>query len=82
MSQSLQTENISDVPNYLTTDNKRDSRQMLDRLRNQIVDGLEAQGFDVRESEDVFEGLIKRYAKGIFPFRRKLHLGPVTDGTK
>lgn len=54
-------------------------RDMLDKLRDQIVDGLESQGFDVRESEEVFEGLVKRYANGIRPFRRKLHLNPGTD---
>jgi len=59
-----------------------DKRDMLDKLRNQIVDGLESQGFDVRESEEVFEGLVERYANGIFPFRRKLHLDPGADETE
>ncbi len=57
-------------------------RDMLDKLRNQIVDGLEAQGFDGRESEEAFEGLAKRYASGIVPFRRKLHLNPGVDETE
>lgn len=61
---------------------KSGMRDMLDRLRNQIVDGLEAQGFDVRESEDVFDGLVKRYANGIFPFRPKRHLDPGADETE
>jgi hypothetical protein len=51
-------------------------RQALDRLRDEIVDGLELQGFDVRESEDVFEELAGRYADGLFPFRPKRHLKP------
>tara|TARA_R110002050_G_scaffold26050_2_gene69048 strand:- start:597 stop:806 length:210 start_codon:yes stop_codon:yes gene_type:complete len=51
-------------------------RQALDRLRDQLVDGLELQGFDVRESEDVFEELTARYADGLFPFRPKRHLKP------
>ncbi|AKI02679.1 hypothetical protein IMCC20628_03999 [Hoeflea sp. IMCC20628] len=51
-------------------------RQALDRLRDEIVDGLELQGFDVRESEDVFEELAARYADGLFPFRPKRHLKP------
>ncbi|MCY0148834.1 hypothetical protein OEG84_14275 [Hoeflea sp. G2-23] len=49
-------------------------REALDRLRDEIVDGLELQGFDVRESEDVFEELTARYADGLFPFRPKRHL--------
>ena len=51
-------------------------RQALDRLRDEIVDGLVLQGFDVRESEDVFEELVGRYADGLFPFRPKRHLKP------
>jgi len=54
-------------------------REMLDQLRNKIVDGLEAQGFDALESEEVFEELAKRYSNGIPPFRRKLHLKPDVD---
>lgn len=51
-------------------------REALDRLRDEIVDGLELQGFDVRESEGVFEDLAERYADGLFPFRPKRHLKP------
>ncbi|WP_412050351.1 hypothetical protein ACK6D9_01345 [Hoeflea sp. Naph1] len=51
-------------------------RRALDRLCDEIVDGLELQGFDVRESEDVFEDLASRYADGMFPFRPKRHLKP------
>ncbi len=51
-------------------------RQALDRLRDKIVDGLELQGFDVKESEEVFEELAARYADGLFPFRPKRHLKP------
>lgn len=51
-------------------------RKALDGLRDKIIDGLELQGFDVRESEDVFDDLAKRYANGVFPFRRKRHLEP------
>ena len=54
----------------------RGRREALDRLRDEIVDGLELQGFDVRESEDVFEELAARYADGLFPFRPKRHLKP------
>ena len=49
-------------------------REGLDRLRDKIIDGLELQGFDVRECEDVFDDLVKRYANGVCPFRRKRHL--------
>ncbi len=57
--------------------NKRtDGRVVLDKLRNEIVEGLEQQGFDVRQSEDVFEALVDKYADGLFPFRPKWHLGP------
>jgi hypothetical protein len=49
-------------------------RESLDRLRDKIIDGLKLQGFDVRECEDVFEELAKRYSNGVFPFRRKRHL--------
>lgn len=49
-------------------------REMLDKLLNSIVDGLESQGFDGQQSEYVFEALVDKYAKGTPPFRRKLHL--------
>lgn len=61
---------------------KRAMRDMLDKLRDQIVGGLEVQGFDVRESEDVFDGLAMRYANGLFPFRPKRHLAPGGDETE
>lgn len=51
-------------------------REALNRLRDEIVDSLELQGFDVRESEDVFEELAEKYADGLFPFRPKRHLKP------
>lgn len=60
--------------------NKRtDGRVVLDKLRNEIVEGLEQQGFDVRQSEDVFEALVDKYADGLFPFRPKWHLDPDSD---
>lgn len=57
-----------------TEKHKLGRREALDRLRDEIVDGLDRQGFDVRESEDVFEDLAARYADGLFPFRPKRHL--------
>ena len=43
-------------------------------LLNSIVNALESQGFDGQQSEDAFEALVEKYAKGGTPFRRKLHL--------
>ena len=57
--------------------NKLGRRQALDRVRDVLVDGLELQGFDLRESEEVFEELAHRYADGLFPFRPKRHLMPL-----
>jgi hypothetical protein len=59
-----------------TEKHPRGRREALDRLRDEIVDGLELQGFDVRESEGVFEELAVRYGDGLFPFRPKRHLKP------
>lgn len=66
------------------SENRSDRREVLDRLRNEIVDGLEKQGFDARESEDVFEKLVDKYVRGPSPFRPKRHLqkgagGPDAD---
>ena len=57
-----------------TAQSRRKGRLILDRLRDEVVEGLERQGFDVRESETVFEDLIRKYADGLFPFRPKRHL--------
>ncbi|MBK5569467.1 hypothetical protein [Ensifer sp. SSB1] len=53
---------------------REDARVALDKLSQAIVEELERQGFDVRESEDVFEDLADRYSDGLFPFRPKRHL--------
>ncbi|RVP95804.1 hypothetical protein [Sinorhizobium meliloti] len=63
----------------VTARSRRDSRLVLDRLRDEVVEGLERQGFDVRESETVFEDLIGKYADGLFPFRPKRHLQPASE---
>ena len=55
---------------------QREGRRALDKLRDAIVDQLERQGFDVFESENVFEELANRYSDGLFPFRPKRHLVP------
>lgn len=54
---------------------RRDARAVLDRLRDEVVEGLERQRFSIRESEEVFEELVTKYASGLFPFRPKRHLG-------
>ena len=56
---------------------RKDAQLALDKLSEAIVGELERQGFDVRESEDVFEDLADRYSDGLFPFRAKRHLMPV-----
>lgn len=55
---------------------RKDARLALNKLSEAIVVDLERQGFDVRESEDVFEDLADRYSNGLFPFRPKWHLNP------
>ena len=55
---------------------REDARLALDKLSEAIVSELERQGFDVRESENVFEDLADRYADGLFPFRPKWHIKP------
>ncbi len=52
----------------------QDPRQKLDRLRDKMTDVLEEQGFDLKEAEDVFEDLAKRYSNGLNPFRPKFHV--------
>lgn len=53
---------------------RKDAWLALNKLSKAIVVDLERQGFDVRESEDVFEELVDRYSDGLFPFRPKWHL--------
>ena len=49
-------------------------REMLDKMLKRTVNGLESQGFDGQQSEEAFEALVDKYAKGGSPFRRKIHL--------
>jgi hypothetical protein len=53
---------------------RKDARLALDKLSEAIVVDLERQGFDVRESESVFEDLADRYSDRLFPFRPKWYL--------
>jgi hypothetical protein len=52
----------------------QNARQKLDRLRDKITDVLEEQGFDLKQAEDVFEDLAKKYATGLNQFRPKFHM--------
>jgi hypothetical protein len=49
-------------------------QQELDNLCSLILGGLVKQGFDERQSEDVFDALAKKYASSLPPFRSKRHL--------
>lgn len=51
-----------------------DAQSAVDKLSSVIVNLLEYQGFDVRESERVFDNLARKYSDGLFPFRVKRHL--------
>lgn len=53
---------------------ERDSRRKLDLLRDTMTDVLEEQGFDLKEAEDVFEDLAKRYSNGLSPFHPKFQV--------
>ena len=53
---------------------RKDAPLALDKLSEAIVVDLERQGFDVRESESVFEDLADRYSDRLFPFRPKWYL--------
>ena len=54
----------------------------LDNLCNMIVSGLVKQGFDERQSEEVFDTLAKRYACSMPPFRIKRHFQNDTHATE
>ena len=54
----------------------KDPDRALGKVRDSIVDDLERQGFEVRESENVFHELADRYSDGLYPFRPKRHLAP------
>ncbi len=53
---------------------RKDPKKVLARVRDEIVDGLVAQGFDGDEGMDVFDALALKYADGLYPFRPKRHL--------
>ena len=49
-------------------------QQELDNLCNMIVGGLVKQGFDERQSEEVFDAIARKYTSSLTPFRIKRHL--------
>lgn len=51
-----------------------EGRALIDKMADMIVKGLERQGFDDRESYDVFDALVRKYGDGLYPFRPKHHL--------
>lgn len=53
---------------------RKDAPLVIETMRTEIVGALERQGFDQNESLDVFDDLVKKYAKEEFPFRPKRHL--------
>lgn len=57
-----------------------EGRELLGKMADHIVKGLERQGFDDGESYDVFDDLVRKYADGLYPFRPKRHLGAETPG--
>ncbi len=50
------------------------ARKTLDEMRDDLVDQLVAQGFDLRQSEERFEELAEKYRSSSPPFRIKRHL--------
>lgn len=49
-------------------------RSMIRRMADKVISGLERQGFDDRQSYDVFDELVRKYSNGPCPFRPKRHL--------
>lgn len=58
---------------------RENPKAVLDKLRDEIVTGLEGQLFDGNQSMDAFDALVLKYSTGIYPFRPKRHL-QVDDG--
>lgn len=58
----------------VTAKQKKKCDEILGRLCDEIVAELVIQGFDVRESEAVFEALAEKYDPEVRPFRVKRHL--------
>ncbi|MCD2178230.1 hypothetical protein [Rhizobium sp. C1] len=54
---------------------QQDGGRKLDQLRDKMTDVLEKQGFNLKEAEDVFHELARKYATGLYPFRPKFYMG-------
>lgn len=52
---------------------KEGHREKLERVQDEIVDRLVAQGFDRRASDAAFDAIVERYTNG-WGFQRKQHL--------
>jgi hypothetical protein len=69
------------------TDAQKDGakgKELIGKMADKIVAGLEQQGFADQESYAVFDQLVRKYSDGLYPFRPKRHLGfqtgdPTTD---
>lgn len=57
-----------------------EGKALIGKMADRIIKGLERQGFDDRESYDVFDSLVRKYGDGLYPFRPKRHLGKITPG--
>lgn len=61
----------------------RKADDALENFRSRVLDILLKQGFNERACEDTLDYLIRKYSKGSWPFRRKIHLlypdGPDTE---
>lgn len=60
---------------------RADAKAVLDQLGWEIAGGLAGQGFDVDQSLDVFDGLVRKYSDGLYPFRPKRHLIAVDEAS-
>ncbi len=58
----------------VTAKQKRRRDEILERLCGEIVAELTLQGFDIRESEAVFEALTEKYEPEVRPFHIKRRL--------
>lgn len=47
---------------------------LMNKLEDALLNGLTAQGFDLKASDEVLGELIEKYVDGGWTFRRKLHL--------
>lgn len=58
-----------------------DAKAVLDQLGREIAAGLAGQRFDVDQSLDVFDALVRKYSDSLYPFRPKRHLIAVDEAS-